>query len=117
MEISGNFTSDGQVNIYAVIKSYKPVPVQNVKVTTTVNSPTSKLIEFEQNIDSIDTGESKNVSYSFTLPKMAQAGLYTITLVVDGDRTRDKVRTFTIPDYFVTETTKQPLCSLVSAKI
>ncbi len=112
LEVAGNFTPTGQVNIVAVLKNYKPRTVQDIKVTTSINSPSIRLIEFEQVIDSIDAGQTKNVTYSFTLPKQSEPGLYSVVMrAMSEGETSDKTRTFSVlrQAYFVKETEQNPL--------
>lgn len=112
VEINGSFTPTGQVTIIASIKNYKPRTVEDIKLSSSVNAPSSKLIEFEQNIDSIDAGETKNVTYSFTLPKQAEPGLYSFDMrATAANETSEKIRTFTVISQakFTQDSGKQPL--------
>lgn len=110
--VTGNFTPTGQLTVSTVIKNYKARTVQNIKVTSTISSPSSKLIEFEQNIDSLDAGEAKNFTYSLTLPQQAEPGLYTVVArsTAEGE-TSQKTKTFTVQSqaYFTKEQKKEPL--------
>ncbi len=97
VEVSGNFKPNGQVKVVAFLKNYKSNVVQDIKVTSSINSPTSKLIEFDQFIDDMDPGETKNVSYSFTLPKQSESGSYSANVRITADGvTREKARTFLV---------------------
>ncbi|MFA4820454.1 MAG: CARDB domain-containing protein [Candidatus Aenigmatarchaeota archaeon] len=111
-KISGNFIPTGYANINVVIKNYKATTVRNLKVSASISSPSTKLIEFDQNIDSLDSGEMKNITYNFTIPKMAKSGLYTFTVKIDsGDEIREKVSTFKVSDNskFMQTSSQQPL--------
>ncbi|MBI4167461.1 MAG: hypothetical protein HY515_00745 [Candidatus Aenigmarchaeota archaeon] len=112
IEAIGNFTPTGQVRATAWLKNYKLKTAENVKVVTSVNTPSSQLIEFEQNIESIDPGEIKNVTYSFTLPKQSEAGLYSIVVKASSDgETREKTKTFSVVSQanFIREAVQKPL--------
>ena len=111
LTLSGNFTPTGNVIVNAIIKNYKDDTVQDLKVVTKISSPTASLVEFEQPIDSIDSGEIQNITYNFALPRYAEAGLYTVTTSVSsGGETRAKTRTFSVvrASSFARETVKQP---------
>ncbi|MBS3050779.1 MAG: hypothetical protein J4400_01385 [Candidatus Aenigmarchaeota archaeon] len=110
--ISGNFTPTSQIVILTTIKNYKARTVQNIRVTSSISAPSSKLIEFEQNIDSLDSGETKNFTYTFTLPPRSESGLYTILTMVSAEgETSEKTRTFTVLSQaqFAKESKKEPL--------
>ena len=94
---TGTFVPMGQVNIAGVLRNYKDRTVEDVKVITTVKSPSSDLVQFEQIIDSIDAGETKNISYAFTIPRNSESGLYSIniTAITEGN-SRSRIRTFTV---------------------
>lgn len=95
--VSGNFTPNGQVNVITFLKNYKSDTVRDVKVTSSVSSSTSKLIEFDQFIDNLDSSETKNVSYSFTLPKQSEAGNYVANVKVTADGvTKEQSSNFTV---------------------
>ncbi len=97
IEVSGNFTPNNQVNVVAYLKNYKSKVVQDIRMTSSIQSPTSKLIEFDQIIDNMDPGETKNISFSFTLPRQTEAGLYSANVKISADGvTREKSRTFTV---------------------
>ena len=110
--VSGNFTPTDQVLISTIIKNYKSRTVQNIKVTSSISTPTSKLIEFEQNIDSLDAGESKNLTYTFTLPQGSEPGIYKVVAkAVSEGETSEKTKTFTVLSqaHFTKESKKEPL--------
>ena len=110
--LSGNFSPTNHVVISAIVKNYKQRTVQDIKVTSSISSPSSKLIEFEQNIDSLDAGETKNFTYSFTLPPQSESGLYTVLVRTSAEgETSEKSRTFTVLSQaqFVKESRKEPL--------
>jgi hypothetical protein len=109
--VAGNLVPTGQVNVTATLKNYKEKTAESVKVTTTVKSPSSVLVQFEQIIGSIDAGETRNVSYSFTIPRNSEPGLYSIniTTVSDGSA-KSKIRTFSVSSIstFTKDVTKLP---------
>ena len=95
--ITGNYTPTGYANINVIIRNYKATTVQNLKVSASISSPVTKLIEFDQNIDKLDSGEMKNITYNFIIPKMAKSGLYTFSVKIDDNgEIREKVRTFLV---------------------
>lgn len=97
IEVSGNFTPNTQVNVVAFLKNYKSKVVQDIKMSSSIQSPTTKLIEFDQVIDNMDPGETKNISFSFMLPRQSEAGLYSANVRISADDvTREKSRTFTV---------------------
>ncbi len=109
--IGGDSVPNGQITVSALIKNYKPGIVENLKIISSISSPTAKLVEFEQNIDSIDPGETKNITYSFMIPRYAESGLYVASMKVIADEiTSENTGAFTIkPDAtFVKETSRQP---------
>src|SRR3989344_1257888 len=111
LTLGGNFTPTGNVNINAIIKNYKDATVQNLVVVTTISSPTAKLVEFEQLIESLEDGEIQNITYNFALPRYAEAGVYTVTTRATAEsETREKVRTFSVvrTSNFLKETSRQP---------
>ncbi len=107
--IDGNFTPTGSVNIDATYTNYKSVIVQNAKIITSVNSPSSEIMEFEQPIDAIDPDETQEVAYVIKLPQYSEPGLYTVVMkIVDGDQVREKTRSFGVERVanFVKESSK-----------
>ncbi len=112
IEIDGNFTPTGSVDIDAIYTNYKNSIVKDARIVTTISSPSSQIMEFEQPIDGIDPGESQFVSYTIKLPQYTEPGLYTVLMkVVDGEETREKHRSFGVDKVanFVEEATRQPL--------
>lgn len=112
IDVSGNFTPTGQANVKISLKNYKSNTLTNVKVTSSVSSPSGKLIEFDQNIDSIDSEETKNITYLLVLPRQAEPGVYTIAVMVASDgETREKTRSFSVVSEakFTTDSGKRPL--------
>lgn len=110
--VNGTFTPTGQVVVSAVLKNHKARTVENVKVTSSINMPSAKLIEFEQNIDSIDAGQTKTVTYLFTLPARSESGVYKVVMTASSEgESIEKTRTFSVVSqaYFVKETAKTPL--------
>ncbi len=109
--VSGNFTPTDHVATSSIIKNYKARTVQNIRVRTSINTPTSKLIEFDQNIDSLDAGETKNITSTFTLPQRSEPGVYSIVVTVTAEgETSSKTKTFTVLSqaHFVKESKKEP---------
>ncbi len=95
--VSGNFTPTDKITVTTVIKNFKERTVENIKATSSISGPTSRLIEFEQNIDSLDAGDSKNLTYTFTLPARSEPGLYRIVSAATAEgETSEKTKTFTV---------------------
>ncbi len=110
--VDGNFTPTGQVAVSAVLKNYKSGLVEDIKVISSIMSPSSKVIEFEQNIDILDPGQTKNISFSFALPIRSEAGLYRVVMTVDAEgESIEKTRSFNVMSqaYFAKEISKTPL--------
>jgi hypothetical protein len=111
MTLTGNFTPNGNVILNAVVKNYRPRIAESVNVFTTVNSPSGKMLEFEQLVESIDSGETSNLNYNFALPRYAEAGLYTVTMrVTEAGESKEKTRSFSVARQasFVKDTVKMP---------
>ncbi len=109
--VDGNFKPNGQVNVVAFLKNYKSNTVQDIKVTSSISSPSSKLIEFDQFVDDMGPGETRNVSYSFTLPRQSESGSYAANVKITADGvTREKTRTFLVikEAQFTKETSQRP---------
>ena len=112
VEITGNYTPTGYANMNVIIRNYKTTTVKNLKVSASISSPVTKLIEFDQNIDSLDSGEMKNITYNFIIPKMAKSGLYTFDVKLESEgNVREKVRTFLVSSQakFTETSSQQPL--------
>ena len=112
IEINGIFAPTGQVTITGFLKNDKPNTLQDVNVKALVSSPSSELIEFEQNVDSIEAGQTKNITYSFTLPRQSESGLYTVIMRISSeDGVQERTRSFTVDNQakFTESMSQQPL--------
>src|SRR3989338_2822745 len=112
IDIGGNFTPTGQVNVTVFIKNYKSFVLQDIRVSSSISAPSARLIEFDQNVDSIDPDQTKNVTYSFTIPRESEAGVYTISVktLADGEEST-KIRTFSVASEskFVQDSATRPI--------
>ncbi len=95
--VVGDMIPTGKVSVSANLRNFGTSTVQSVGMDVAVASKSKKVAEFSDTIEKIDPEKTVAVEKEFYLPRLAEAGEYTVTIRISyADKARSFTDTFTV---------------------